>query len=127
MAIVFRENTQLTESCLLKLSKDNLIGSDIETEENSVVLKTCIRCLSAGARLETNYLMYTQGMYIMNVPFNPTDSNPGGQTLYIPGQSLGHFSFSLKRAQCYDLSQRLHLLRNESKRIINTDFNPSLN
>ena len=30
-------------------------------------------------------LIYTQGMYIMHVPFNPSETNPGGQTLYIPG------------------------------------------
>jgi len=31
-------------------------------------------------------LIYTQGMYIMHAPFNPSDENRGGQTLYIPGK-----------------------------------------
>ena len=33
-------------------------------------------------------LIYAQGMYIMHVPFNPSDENPGSMTLYIPGLTL---------------------------------------
>lgn len=40
-----------------------------------------------GAVSSTSYLVYTQGMYIMHVPFTPTTANPGGQILYIPGQT----------------------------------------
>ena len=30
-------------------------------------------------------LIYTQGMYIMHVPFDSSEESRGGQTLYIPG------------------------------------------
>lgn len=46
------------------------------------------RCSVMESNLDqTEFLLYAQGMYIMSVPFNPTDSEPGTQTLYIPGQT----------------------------------------
>jgi len=41
-------------------------------------------------------LIYTQGMYIMHVPFNPSEENTGSQTLYIPGLTF-LFNFVLKK------------------------------
>jgi len=38
-------------------------------------------------------LIYTQGMYILHVPFDPTDENRGSQTLYIPGINGVLFTF----------------------------------
>lgn len=35
----------------------------------------------------SSYLLYAQGMYIMEVPFSPSTTNPGKQTLYVPGQT----------------------------------------
>lgn len=30
-------------------------------------------------------LIYAQGMYVMHIPFEPSEENRGSQTLYIPG------------------------------------------
>lgn len=42
----------------------------------------CIETAPTG-----DMLIYTQGMYIVHVPFEPSDENPGSMTLYIPGQT----------------------------------------
>ncbi|XP_013386084.1 nidogen-1 isoform X2 [Lingula anatina] len=43
------------------------------------------RCYASSAA--DSYLLYTQGMSIMQVPFNPSQREPGKQVLLIPGQT----------------------------------------
>ena len=40
-------------------------------------------------------------MYIMHIPVDPSDENPGGMTLYIPG--LTTFLLSLKKSLYIDV------------------------
>ena len=43
--------------------------------------------LFAAVGDKPTYLMFTQGMSIMQVPFNPSAAEPGKQTLLIPGKT----------------------------------------
>jgi len=51
----------------------------------SLVVRYVTLLVYIGTAPTGDMLIYAQGMYIMHVPFNPTQENPGSQTLYIPG------------------------------------------
>ena len=42
-------------------------------------------CIAVAVGERASYLMFTQGMYILETPFNPTNDNKGKHVLYIPG------------------------------------------
>ena len=48
------------------------------------IVPRLLRCVATAPG--GDMLIYAQGMYIMHVPFNPSDENRGSQTLYIPGK-----------------------------------------
>lgn len=67
--------------CLIQYNNYNslrLSFGDLKNVKLSIVfLATSISSAS--------YLLYAQGMYIMEVPFRPSANSPGKQTLHIPG------------------------------------------